>query len=190
MHTIKGRQTRDAIELLVILSVCGLIVVGGLIWNGSLAGDRGSGTDSSNAPLRSGAMPGATTTPPAPTPTAMEPREGLVPPLEGVPAIEPSLNNTPADVPAITEADVQAYITQAFPGATIASVEFVSGDEVETRYGVPPGRLAGRLMAVVTLDGEFSVRLPPEVPPIVASRKILVFDAHTGNELMNTYPRD
>jgi hypothetical protein len=109
---------------------------------------------------------------------------------EGVRAIRPRATTSDPGTPAFTEEDGRAYVA-AHPHpdqapssspATIERVEFLPGEVADARLG-STGLPAGRLLCLVTLRGSFAVSAPfgHEVKSSVG---YLVFDAHTGNILI------
>ena len=188
MAETPNHEPRRFTELAVVTSLAVVVLGGALGWRAwtSTATTAQLGAESSavatNVPVTVSSSVVASVTPtddatPAP-----------ITQIEGIPAIQPSLGQTPDNLPAFTMADLTHYIEFAYPSSEIVGVEYVSGFEIEARHGRALGSYGDRLIAVVSLNGEFSVRVPPEVPPITATRMSVLFDAHTGNELAWTYP--
>ena len=116
-------------------------------------------------------------------------------PQQGIPAIKPTIRGAGPTVPAFTVADVMRYAN--VPGATAAagyassippvviSVEFLTQGaltaripEADTR-GVP----SDTLLCYVQYSGKFELT-SPFGPPRYYDRAAEVFNAHTGNRLM------
>lgn len=149
---------------------------------------------------------------PAPTPTltlptigpARTPRATTVPcatssDSRGVPLICPSNPAAPAGTPTFSEADVrrQLPLDTAYIGpfarnsaATIATVEFLSGAEVNARLNRGENLPDDQLLCVVTIAGDF-ILPPPDAgyPPTAYGAVILVLDARTGNQIAATGTR-
>jgi hypothetical protein len=112
---------------------------------------------------------------------------------EGAPAIRPRVATTDPGTPAFTEEDARAYVAghphpdqvHAAPPATIERVEFLPSEAVDARIGAT-GLPAGRLLCLVTLRGSFAVSVPGG-PQVTSSTGYLVFDAHTGNTLIEGF---
>ena len=138
---------------------------------------------------------GAQPTAPIAEPTAVQPTPNEVPQtpytiphglFPGGSAIQ-VLHKNVSEGPNFGLEEVRAYVSDAYPGSEIVELEFMEAADVEARYETGQGFFGGRLLAVVTLSGEFPISVPPEVPPQTSKVMVTIFDARTGNELMRTY---
>lgn len=111
-------------------------------------------------------------------------------------AIRPRAVSTDPALPSFSAADVRAYVSAhphpdqasgAAP-ATIAGVEFLPAQAMESRLGGATGRPATALFCLVTLRGSFAVAGPPGTG-WSSDIAYLVFDAHTGNILVEVVGR-
>ena len=120
----------------------------------------------------------------------------------GIPWITPSNPNAATGLPAITEQDVRAVALTAgfWPDqftpvgvTTIASIKFLSHDEVQARIG-PLSPTANDDLCLVTLAGGFTRPSPDpgatgtQGQPVTSQHLYLLFDARTGNFIMLAQP--
>jgi len=111
----------------------------------------------------------------------------------GSPAIVPTKPNTDPLTLTFTEADVRAYVAMHphpdqvpnAPAATIVSIEFLPARVVDARIG-DSGMSPDVLLCLVTLHGSFHVAGPLGSKGVSGSTGTLLFNAHTGNHLMET----
>ena len=120
-----------------------------------------------------------------------------------IPAITPSNPNPAPGEPAFDEADVRAQVAAAVPPGpatagtfahtgplTLTAVAFLPADEVERRLRISLGRPADAPVCLVTVAGTFTrPETPPgpdgdRRPPVMFTSSVLVFDARTGNLLL------
>ena len=117
----------------------------------------------------------------------------------GMPLICPSNPAAPAGAPAFDEADVRRQLPLDDPyigpfarngAATLATVEFLSGAEVNARLNLGTALPDDQLLCVVTIAGDFILSAPdPLYPPTAYNTVILVLDARTGNQIVATGTR-
>ncbi len=115
----------------------------------------------------------------------------------GIPAISRRLAATDAATPAFSADDAKAFIEahgvagvrfEPTGPATIQSVEFLTERDVHARFGEGTGLPDDTLLCLVTVQGTFTVSgpsVPGQAPrTAIAHMAYQVFDAHTGNRLM------
>ena len=124
-------------------------------------------------------------------------------PPPGIPAITPSNPNPAPGEPAFDEADVRAQVAAAAPPGpaavgtfahtgplTVTAVAFLPAGEVERRLPSSLGRPADTLVCLITIAGAFMRPAAPpgpdgaRWPPVTFTSSVLVFDARTGNLLL------
>ncbi len=120
----------------------------------------------------------------------------------GAPAIRPTILNAAPMNPAFTEADVREYAKQHVQGfgkvglingpPEVSKVEFLAAGALRQELKAVDGlQFAGdSLLCYVQYRGDFVVYGPPGSSPQHYPGAIQVFDAHTGNILMQGTVRD
>ena len=143
-------------------------------------------------------MPNATPVPPDAAPVESDqPAESM--PIEGGSAIEVSVGVEPgqpafdvADVTAFLEHHVFSFDAKLEAGKSVteaATVEFITAREAAERLRSELLE-SDRPIALVTLQGEFSVPGGDDGKPLASgSTAYIVFDARTGNLLMESIQR-
>lgn len=132
----------------------------------------------------------------------------VIPPAnvsEGIPALIPSDLSTAIGLPTYTEGGVRVQIAALGPKIstwttpfqpqtlpTVASVEFITAQEVGKRLNRGMNMPNDRLLCFVVLSGQFSgygLNEPGAATPNPPGNVLLVFDARTGNLLAVTAQR-
>lgn len=178
-----GNVLRRNAEAIIVLCAVLVVLIGAIFVNRPVPDNA----------ARSGAGQQPIVVADEPTATQPEPEEIRLTPIQehqemfpGGSAIEPARSDS-LDGASFGIAEVQDYVEIAYPGSEIASLEFMEAGEVEERFETGTGFFGARLLAVVTLRGEFVIGGPPEAPAARSDVMVTVFDARTGNELMRTY---
>ncbi len=133
-------------------------------------------------------------TPPVVTPPSLATLRALPTSPGGPPggtAIHPTLSGTDPATPNFTAADVRAYFAaQQAPGTTpqytITDIVFMTSDELQARMGRDPKIGANRLVCVVQMSGTFTHSAFAGATPFMSDVAFKVFDAHTGNLLIES----
>jgi hypothetical protein len=115
-------------------------------------------------------------------------------PVVGAEAIKPRLG-VAAGQPAFTTEDVIAYLAdyplqfraQGKAEPVIESIEFMTVRDLNARYG-GYWLQDDLLICLVTLRGQFRASVDPESPAHTGEIEYLVFDARTGNLLVEAIP--
>lgn len=133
-------------------------------------------------------------------PYGYTPGPSLYPWATGVPAIKPhaviSSGGAGASdaVPTFTKADIVAWVSSTPFGAAVVgdpppivtSVAFLTDAQVASKlHGEDPGIPPSSLVAYVRVSGTFAQYSPLGGSPLIYHSGYLVFDAHTGNLLMD-----
>jgi hypothetical protein len=108
----------------------------------------------------------------------------------GIPAIQPSLPHVTALEPRFTVRDVNTYtIGHPHPSAIgpvqDVAVEFVSGTPLRGWSPWARGISSARLLCLVRWSGTFRIAPRPGVPDTTGQRAWQVFDAISGNLLLD-----
>lgn len=128
--------------------------------------------------------------PPPVTPpslSSLSNRAGSQSPPPGMPAIHPTIAGTDPQTPNFTAADAKTYITSQLPtGSTtrITDALFMTSDELKTRWNFDPQVGTNRLLCVVQMSGTFTYVAYSGATPRTYTVAYKVFDAHTGNLLL------
>lgn len=109
----------------------------------------------------------------------------------GIPAIKPQTTTTGPAVAAFDTQTVQTYVLahpsagkiQSSGPATVVSIQFITGQQVDTQIRSQSGVAATRLVCLVKLVGKFSVAGPAGLGVGTFNALYQVYDAHTGNLL-------
>ena len=111
--------------------------------------------------------------------------------VTGGSAIRPTRSSLDPATPAFTLQDVVDYVnahpldqTVGSPAPTIESIEFVPNRDVNARFTTATGRPDDALMCLVKLRGSFIVSGPAGFVSPTLDVAYMVFDAHTGNDLL------
>lgn len=141
------------------------------------------------------ADPDATGTVVAPDHIAQTPDANVAPrptsPVTGSEAIRPTLV-APPDQPTYTVEDVIEYLHESGvlegvrtgPAGTIEDITFMTADEATIRVNTGFSRSGTFPVCVVTLHGDFVIRLPYGSGPGTVTMQRMVFDGITGNLLL------
>ncbi len=194
---------------ILIMGVIALLLVGAQI---AVSTSRSVKTDSKGAsiPAQSVESPNRQATPQG----SAADHGGLVPPFredddagnqpsiqypEGIPALQPSIKGAGPGMPAFTEADVMQYHKanhldgvgryQSLIQPSIIKIEFLTEAQLKAR--IPSLSLTSpddRLLCYVQYSGKFFLPGRPGYPPVTpartSDRATEIFDAHTGNQLL------
>lgn len=113
-------------------------------------------------------------------------------PLQGLPAIKPTIATTDASTAAFLAQDAIAYVSAHDVGGkitaagaiTVADVQFITAKAAGIQLGSPLPLDDSRLICLVKVTGNFTVSAPAGGKSAALGVTYEIFDAQTGNSLM------